>query len=153
MRKLCRVGLAAVLATALCVLTLVDIPPQLPEPPTDSPPTPGNKYAMFMQTHFWIYYRGVRGNMDHLRKLFKILANQESLENMLHKNISMFILKYLQGVKLIIKANTEFCPAIKKEKNGSDSPDSGVMGTIPRVTRANTLCTRVKKFSSRKTYQ
>ncbi|XP_043279389.1 uncharacterized protein [Venturia canescens] len=40
MRKLCRVCLAAVLATALCVLTLVDMPPQLPEPPTDPPPTP-----------------------------------------------------------------------------------------------------------------
>ena len=40
-RRLCRVGLAAVLVTALCVLTLVDLPPQLPEPPFDPPPTPG----------------------------------------------------------------------------------------------------------------
>lgn len=41
MKRLCRVGLAAVLATALCVLTLVDMPLQLPESQTDSPPTSG----------------------------------------------------------------------------------------------------------------
>ncbi|XP_015599892.1 uncharacterized protein LOC107269944 [Cephus cinctus] len=38
-RRICRVGLAAVLVTALCVLTLVDLPPQLPDPPPDPPPT------------------------------------------------------------------------------------------------------------------
>nr|XP_033338268.1 uncharacterized protein LOC117227271 [Megalopta genalis] len=42
-RKLCRVGLAAVLVTALCVLTLLDSPPQLPDPPADPPPTPGGE--------------------------------------------------------------------------------------------------------------
>lgn len=44
MRRLCRLGLAAVIATALCVLTLVDMPPQLPQLPTDPPPTSGNAY-------------------------------------------------------------------------------------------------------------
>lgn len=34
-------GLIAVLVTALCVLTLLDSPPQLPDPPADPPPTPG----------------------------------------------------------------------------------------------------------------
>ncbi|KAL0117223.1 hypothetical protein PUN28_010221 [Cardiocondyla obscurior] len=43
-RKLCRVGLAAVLVTALCVLTLLDSPPaRLPDLPTDPPPTPGGE--------------------------------------------------------------------------------------------------------------
>ncbi|XP_054006185.1 uncharacterized protein LOC128891048 [Hylaeus anthracinus] len=42
-RRLCRVGLAAVLVTALCVLTLLDSPPQLPDPPADPPPTPGGE--------------------------------------------------------------------------------------------------------------
>ncbi|KAK1127295.1 hypothetical protein K0M31_003839 [Melipona bicolor] len=40
-RRLCRAGLVAVLVTALCVLTLLDSPPQLPDPPADPPPTPG----------------------------------------------------------------------------------------------------------------
>ncbi|KAK0084262.1 hypothetical protein PV325_007359 [Microctonus aethiopoides] len=43
MRRLCRLGLAAVIATALCVLTLVDMPPQLPQLPTDPPPTSGSE--------------------------------------------------------------------------------------------------------------
>ncbi|XP_043588777.1 uncharacterized protein LOC122570476 [Bombus pyrosoma] len=42
-RRLCRVGLVAVLVTALCVLTLLDSPPQLPDPPADPPPTPGGE--------------------------------------------------------------------------------------------------------------
>ncbi|XP_012273723.1 uncharacterized protein LOC105696111 [Orussus abietinus] len=42
-RKLCRVGLAAVLVTALCALALLDLPPQLPDPPTDRPPTRGGE--------------------------------------------------------------------------------------------------------------
>ncbi|KZC04144.1 PREDICTED: uncharacterized protein LOC107185840 [Dufourea novaeangliae] len=42
-RRLCRVGLAAVLVTALCVLTLLDSPPRLPDPPADPPPTPGGE--------------------------------------------------------------------------------------------------------------
>ncbi|XP_014479778.1 PREDICTED: uncharacterized protein LOC106747050 [Dinoponera quadriceps] len=42
-RRLCRVGLAALLVTALCVLTLLDSPPRLPDPPTDLPPTPGGE--------------------------------------------------------------------------------------------------------------
>lgn len=45
-RKLCRVGLAAVLVTALCILTLLDSPPaRLPDPPTDPPPTPGKQFS------------------------------------------------------------------------------------------------------------
>lgn len=44
-RKLCRVGLAAILVTALCILTLLDSPPaRLPDPPTDPPPTPGKQF-------------------------------------------------------------------------------------------------------------
>ncbi|XP_034938237.1 uncharacterized protein [Chelonus insularis] len=43
MRRLCRVGLAAALVTALCVLTLVDMPLQLPELPTDLAPTTGSE--------------------------------------------------------------------------------------------------------------
>ncbi|KAG7201419.1 hypothetical protein KM043_004179 [Ampulex compressa] len=42
-RRLCRVGLVAVLVTALCLLTLLDSPPQLPDPPADPPPTPGGE--------------------------------------------------------------------------------------------------------------
>ncbi|XP_070167368.1 uncharacterized protein [Polyergus mexicanus] len=43
-RKLCRVGLAAILVTALCILTLLDsLPARLPDPPTDPPPTPGGE--------------------------------------------------------------------------------------------------------------
>ncbi|OAD62629.1 hypothetical protein WN48_07696 [Eufriesea mexicana] len=42
-RRLCRAGLVAVLVTALCVLTLLDSPPQLPDPPADPPPTPGGE--------------------------------------------------------------------------------------------------------------
>ncbi|XP_076751501.1 uncharacterized protein LOC143423804 [Xylocopa sonorina] len=42
-RRLYRVGLVAVLVTALCVLTLLDSPPQLPDPPADPPPTPGGE--------------------------------------------------------------------------------------------------------------
>lgn len=45
-RRLCRVGLAAVLVTALCILTLLDSPPaRLPDPPTDPPPTPGKQFS------------------------------------------------------------------------------------------------------------
>lgn len=44
-RRLCRVGLIAVLVTALCVLTLLDSPPQLPDPPADPPPTPGKQFS------------------------------------------------------------------------------------------------------------
>ncbi|XP_057318551.1 uncharacterized protein LOC130663385 isoform X1 [Microplitis mediator] len=40
MRRLCRVGLAAALVTAFFVLTLVDMPPQIAELPTDLSPTP-----------------------------------------------------------------------------------------------------------------
>ncbi|XP_026831057.1 uncharacterized protein LOC113561398 [Ooceraea biroi] len=43
-RRLRRAGLAAILVTALCVLTLLDSPPaRLPDPPTDPPPTPGGE--------------------------------------------------------------------------------------------------------------
>ncbi|XP_012057513.1 PREDICTED: uncharacterized protein LOC105620634 [Atta cephalotes] len=43
-RRLCRMGLVAVLVTALCILTLLDSPPaRLPDPPTDPPPTPGGE--------------------------------------------------------------------------------------------------------------
>lgn len=42
-RKLCRAGLVAALVTAVCVLTLLDSPPQLPDPPADPPPTPGGE--------------------------------------------------------------------------------------------------------------
>ncbi|CAD1476127.1 unnamed protein product [Heterotrigona itama] len=42
-RRLCRAGLVAVLVTALCVLTLLDSPPQLPDPPADPPPTPADE--------------------------------------------------------------------------------------------------------------
>lgn len=61
MKRLCRVGLAAVLVTALCVLTLVDMPLQLlPESQTDSPPTPGNnnhhKLSNFFASHQLKYF-------------------------------------------------------------------------------------------------
>ncbi|XP_046833692.1 uncharacterized protein LOC124430745 isoform X1 [Vespa crabro] len=39
-KRACRAGLVAVLVTALCVLTLLDSPPRLPDPPADPPPTP-----------------------------------------------------------------------------------------------------------------
>ncbi|XP_066583234.1 uncharacterized protein [Prorops nasuta] len=42
-RKLCRVGLIAVLTTAICALALLDSTPRLPDPPLDSPPTPGGE--------------------------------------------------------------------------------------------------------------
>lgn len=45
-RRLCRMGLVAVLVTALCILTLLDSPPaRLPDPPTDPPPTPGKQFS------------------------------------------------------------------------------------------------------------
>lgn len=49
-RRLCRVGLVAVLVTALCVLTLLDSPPQLPDPPADSPPTPGKQFSPLLRS-------------------------------------------------------------------------------------------------------
>ncbi|XP_043678744.1 uncharacterized protein LOC122634158 [Vespula pensylvanica] len=42
-KRACRAGLVAVLVTALCVLTLLDSPPRLPDPPADPPPTPGGE--------------------------------------------------------------------------------------------------------------
>ena len=45
-RRLYRAGLVAVLVTALCVLTLLDSPPQLPDPPADPPPTPGKQFSL-----------------------------------------------------------------------------------------------------------
>ncbi|KAK2579600.1 hypothetical protein KPH14_010894 [Odynerus spinipes] len=42
-KRVCRAGLVAVLVTALCVLTLLDSPPRLPDPPADPPPTPGGE--------------------------------------------------------------------------------------------------------------
>lgn len=56
MRRACRVGLVAVLVTALCILTLVDLPPpQLPDLATDPPPTPGKKKTSNFYIDFILY--------------------------------------------------------------------------------------------------
>lgn len=61
-RKLCRVGLAAILVTALCILTLLDSPPaRLPDPPTDPPPTPGKQFS----SPLFLSLRHLRGGREH----------------------------------------------------------------------------------------
>lgn len=58
MRRLCRVGLAAALVTAFFVLTLVDMPPQIAELPTDLSPTPGIISFIYVTVIIFIFISG-----------------------------------------------------------------------------------------------